>query len=95
MKVSGKEIVKEVSKDTKTTNSFVENIIQATFKAIEGRLKNNDKVVFVNFGSFETRVNKAGMRRNPMTGEPVYKEESKRPHFRAFDAFKDAINKKE
>lgn len=92
MKITGVDIVRLVANKIKVKKDTVHRVVQETFREVENSLKGGHKVVFVNFGVFEPKINKEGMKRNPRTNKAVYKEESIRPHFRALDGFKDAVN---
>ncbi len=67
-------------------------VIQATLNAIEGALKEDDKVQIVGFGTFEAKAVAAHEARNPSTGEKVQVPAYKKPAFVASKALKDAVN---
>ena len=67
-------------------------VIQATLDAIQGALKEGDKVQLVGFGTFEAKDVAAHEARNPSTGEKVQVPASKKPAFSASKALKVAVN---
>jgi len=55
----------------------------------------NDQTVHLNnFGTFGASTSAARMGRNPRTGAEIHIPESKRIKFKAFPAFKAAVNEK-
>lgn len=92
MEITKIQVIKNISRDTSLKQEHVGKVVHALIQEIQQNLKHGHSVKFVNFGKFVPKENKAGMKRNPKTSQPVYKEASVRPHFTAFDGFKDAVN---
>ncbi|PPR47576.1 MAG: Integration host factor subunit beta [Alphaproteobacteria bacterium MarineAlpha5_Bin9] len=59
-----------------------ERIIELFFNKITSSLSNNNNVEIRFFGSFKNKINKAKYVRNPKTNEKIYKEETKKIHFK-------------
>jgi DNA-binding protein HU-beta len=62
--------------------------------AITGALKKGDKVTLIGFGTFSVAKRAARTGVNPRTKEKIKIKASKVAHFKAGQAFKDAVNKK-
>jgi phosphoglucomutase len=61
--------------------------------SFEDALANEEKVQLVGFGTFETKVRKARIGRNPATKESIEIPASKHPSFTAGKALKEIVNK--
>ncbi len=70
-----------------------EAALKATLDAISTALANEEKVVLVGFGTFETKKREARQGRNPSNGATITIPASKAPVFKAGKALKDAVNK--
>lgn len=70
-----------------------EAALKATLDAITNALANEEKVVLVGFGTFETKAREARQGRNPSTGATITIPASKAPVFKAGKALKDSVNK--
>src|SRR6266446_4879192 len=69
--VTKKEIVKQISDDTKLTQLKTKEIVQKTFDAIIETLLEEGRIELRNFGVFEVKRRKARKARNPRTGAKV------------------------
>ena len=72
MAIVKSELIKELKKSfpnflIKDLNKIIEIIL----KEIKETLKRGEGVVFRNFGTFRTNIQKASIRRNPKTGQKV------------------------
>ena len=75
------------------TKKESEAAINATLDAIVEALADEEKVVLVGFGTFETKKRAARKGRNPSTKEPISIPASKAPVFKAGKGMKDKVNK--
>ncbi len=85
------ELVKFVAKEAGSTTSTAAKHVDAVFAAIQGALKQKDAVRLIGFGTFSTRLRKAGTRRNPRTGEEVKVEQKYVPVFSAGTELKNVV----
>jgi DNA-binding protein HU-beta len=61
-------------------------------ESIKKGLKDGEDIKILGLGTFHVIKRKAGMGRNPRTGEPLKIKEAKLPKFRASKALKEAIS---
>lgn len=87
------DLIDAVAQATELTKKQSEAAINATLDAIVGALANEEKVVLVGFGTFETKKRAARKGRNPSTKEPINIPASKAPVFKAGKGMKDKVNK--
>jgi DNA-binding protein HU-beta len=87
------DLIDAVAQATDLTKKESEAAINATLDAIVGALANEEKVVLVGFGTFETKKRAARKGRNPSTKEPINIPASKAPVFKAGKGMKDKVNK--
>ena len=64
------DIIKEVAK-VLTTKSEAAQAVQTTFSVMRSALRNGEKVVISNFGTFRVKTRNARQGRNPKTGATV------------------------
>ena len=88
------ELVANVADKAGLTKKDAEKAVVSVFEAIEGALKEGDKVQLIGFGTFEVKERAARKGRNPQTGKEIEIAASKNPVFKAGKALKDAVNKK-
>ena len=91
---------KLLKKLTKNYPNFLkkdlEKFINIIFGEIKHTLKRGERVELRGFGVFSTKIKKARISRNPLTGEKVNTPEKKTIHFKmAKDLFKKLNNEKE
>ena len=86
------ELVSAMSEKSGLTKKDAEKALTAFTEAIEGALKEGDKVQLVGFGTFEVKDRPARTGINPRTKQPVKIAASKAPAFKAGKALKDAMN---
>lgn len=67
--------------------------ISAVFDTIKTALASGDKVSLIGFGTFETKVRKARIARNPRTKETINLPEQTIPVFKAGSALKNEVSK--
>jgi integration host factor subunit beta len=71
LKVTKKEIVKEISDKLQLTQLKTKEIVQQTFDAIIDTLVEEERIELRNFGVFEVKQRAARKARNPRTGAKV------------------------
>jgi len=76
------DIIREVAK-VLTTKGEAAEAVQTTFNVMRGALRNGEKVVISNFGTFRIRRRKPRQGRNPKTGEQVAVPERQGVRFKA------------
>ena len=86
------DLVNVVMAETNLAEKDVKAVINATFAAVCGALKDGDKVQLLGFGTFETKTVEAREGRNPKTGETIKIDAHKKAHFTSAQALKDLIN---
>jgi DNA-binding protein HU-beta len=64
------DIIKTVAKNLSTKGEAA-RAVETTFETIRNALKNGEKVVISNFGTFRVKTRQARMGRNPKTGAGV------------------------
>ena len=87
------DLIDAVARETDFTKKESEAAINATLEAIVDALSNEEKVVLVGFGTFETKKRAARKGRNPSTKEVINIPASKAPVFKAGKGMKDKVNK--
>ncbi len=87
------DLIDAVARETDLTKKESEAAINATLEAIVDALSNEEKVVLVGFGTFETKKRAARKGRNPSTKEVINIPASKAPVFKAGKGMKDKVNK--
>lgn len=86
------DLVNVVAAETEISKKEVEAVISATLDAIANALKEGDKVQLIGFGNFEVKDVAAREGRNPITGEAIQIEASKKPSFSASKVLKALVN---
>ena len=67
--ITKRDLIVQVTNSTGLTQQQVSDVVQHLIDEVARHLSNNDEVVLRNFGSFETRVAKAKVGRNPNAPE--------------------------
>ena len=88
------DLIVAVAEATDLPRSKANEVVDAVFGAIEASLKKKQDVRLVGFGAFSLSKRKAGVGRNPRTGEEIKIPASKNARFKAGAALKAAVNKK-
>lgn len=86
------ELIDAVALQADLTKKQSEAAVNALLDTVTEALVNEDKVVLVGFGTFETKHRAERMGRNPSTKEPIKIPASKAPVFKAGKKLKDAVN---
>ena len=88
------ELAAEVSIKTGLSVHDAAAAVNAVFEAVEESVCRGEKVNVRGFGSFEAKVKKARMARNPVTKEEIKIGETIVPVFKAGDRFKKSVLEK-
>lgn len=86
------DLIAHVAEKTKLSKSDATTAVDAVFDVITGALKDGDEVRLVGFGTFLVTARKAGVGRNPRTGEEIQIPASNQPKFKAGKQLKEAVN---
>ena len=91
------KLLKELAKNYPNfLKKDLEKFVNIIFNEIKQTLKRGERVELRGFGVFSTKLQKARISRNPLTGEKVNTLEKKTIHFKmAKDLFKKLNNEKE
>lgn len=86
------ELVAEIAHVAKLSKSDATRSLDALIAVVTKALKKGDEVRVVGFGTFGVAVRKAGVGRNPRTGEEIKIPKKKRVKFKAGKQLSDAMN---
>lgn len=86
------ELTSAVAQKSGLTKKDSEAAIDALVSVVEETLANQEKVVLVGFGTFETKNRAARKGRNPQTKETITIPASIAPVFKAGKTLKDKVN---
>ena len=87
------DLVKSIQQETNFSASQIEKILIAASKIIIGKVSEGEIVRIKDFGVFSSKERAERKGHNPQTGETLVINACTVPHFKAFKAFKDAVNK--
>jgi len=87
-------IQKLFDEHTDLTLKAAEAAVGAIFTEITSALEQGNRVELRGFGSFQSRMRKARVGRNPRTGEAVSVEEKRAPFFKPGKLITDRLNRK-
>lgn len=87
------DLVASVAQISGLTKADASRAVDGVVEAITKSLKANKDVRLVGFGTFTVSHRKAGVGRNPRTGEKINIKATKLPKFRAGKGLKEAIAK--
>ena len=82
------DLVEAVAKDLKSSKAAGERAVNAVLNGIGKGLRKDKKVQLVGFGTFDVRMRKARMGRNPQTGATMRIPAKKAVGFKAGKALK-------
>ena len=85
------ELVKEVSKKSKVSQTATADILAATLETIQKTVSKGKKVTLVGSGTFEARKRAARTGRNPQTGAALKIAAKTVPAFTAGKKFKELV----
>lgn len=86
------ELVDVVAEKASVTKKQADAVLSAAFETITEVVADGEKVVIVDFGSFEARDRKAREGRNPKTGDKMAIPATVVPAFSAGKGFRDAVS---
>ena len=86
------DLIAKVADMTGLSKTDATGAVDAILDAVTAALKADDEVRLVGFGTFLVTKRKAGMGRNPRTGEAIKIPASKQPKFKAGAQLKAAVN---
>ncbi|SOV76087.1 bacterial histone-like protein [Plasmodium sp. gorilla clade G3] len=89
--ITKKQIIEEVSMETKENKKTVEKIMNGIFDNIYKHLENNEKIYIHKFGMFYNIFRKKRCIKNLRTKEDIEIESSHMPHFKFSKVFKELI----
>ncbi len=87
-------LIDSVAMKTGLSKKDSEAAVNAFLDTVTDALVNEEKVVLVGFGTFETRRRAERMGRNPSTKEAIQIPASKAPVFKAGKGLKDKVNQR-
>lgn len=85
------ELVQEIATRADIPAKESDRIIRVLTNTIQEAMARGEKITISGFGTFERRVRKATVARNPQTGEPMPVREQHVAAFRAGTALKEAV----
>ncbi len=85
------ELIISVAEKTGVDQKLCETIIRTFTDTIRESVANGEKITLSGFGTFERKVRKATVARNPKTHEPMAIPEQFVATFRAGTSLKDAV----
>ncbi|MCQ2504359.1 MAG: HU family DNA-binding protein [Saccharofermentans sp.] len=88
------DLIDAIAANAGLKKTDAEAALKATIDAIQGALKNDEKVVLVGFGTFSVKERAERTGRNPSTGKTIKIAASKAPVFKAGKELKDIVNGK-
>lgn len=86
------ELIAAMADGAGLTKEQAKNALDAFTTSVTSSLKSGNDVRLVGFGTFAAVTRKAGMARNPRTGETVHRAASKTARFRVGEGLKTALN---
>ena len=86
------ELVEKVAQKTGLSKKDVNEVITATIETMQEAFKNNEKINFIGFGSFEVITRAPRKARSPRTNEIVEVPETKTVKFKVSKKLKEFLN---
>lgn len=86
------ELIAEVASTAKLSKTDASHALDALITVVTRALKKGEEVRIVGFGTFGVAVRKAGVGRNPRTGEEIKIPKKKRVKFKGGKQLADALN---
>lgn len=83
--------IDQLSRETGITKVAAEMIVDAGIQIIKEAMVSGDRVQFLGFGTFETKVRAPRVGRNPRANTPVNIPEKRVPVFKPGKPLKDAV----
>jgi len=89
--VNKNDLIVKVAELAQLDRHVATKAVDAVLDAITQTLKDGDEVRLTGFGTFLVHARKAGVGRNPRTGEEIQIPASKQPKFKAGAQLKSAV----
>lgn len=86
------ELVNAIAEKAGLNNAQAKAALEAFTSSVADAMKSGEDVRLVGFGTFKAVERKAGMARNPRTGEQVERAASKTCRFQVGEALKSSLN---
>jgi DNA-binding protein HU-beta len=86
------QLIEKISEDQRVSKQTVERILNGVIDTIKAKVKANDYVKIVGFGTFLKTKRKARAGRNPQNGDAIKIPSRWAPKFRAGEDFKSNVN---
>lgn len=86
------DYITRISENLGLTKKDVGNVITELFDLMKEDLKNNEKIMITNFGSFETAKTKPFNVYSPYDGKLIENIVQTRVHFKSSNSLKDYLN---
>lgn len=86
------ELIAAIADGAGITRDQAKKALDVFTESVTNSLKSGNDVRLVGFGSFVATERKAGLARNPRTGETVHRPASKTARFRVGEGLKSALN---
>ena len=90
--VNKNDLIAAVAESADLTRAKAGEAVDAVLTAIAGALKRKDEVRLAGFGTFVAAERKAGIGRNPRTGEEMQIAASTTVRFKVGKGLKDSVN---
>lgn len=85
------QLIDAVANSTGMTKRSVADVLDAVLEEVMSTLKRGDNVTLTGFGTFRSVAQKASVKRNPKTNEPVNVPAKNVPRFRAGKRFRELV----
>ena len=86
------ELIKEIAQKTGLTKKDINKVINATIETMKKAFKNNEKISFMGFGSFEVVTRAPRKARSPRTGKIIKVPKTKTVKFKISRKLKEFLN---
>ena len=86
------DYVNRISENLQLTKKDVGNVINELFELMKEDLKNNEKIMITNFGTFETAKTKPFNVYSPYDGKLIENISQVRVHFKSSTSLKNYLN---
>jgi len=87
-----KDLIKILQTNQALSEFQAKQVVKTVFDVIATAMQNGDTYLIMDFGTFQVRENKPGMRNNIRAGTTFWKAKSKRPHLKFSPTLKKFIN---
>ena len=88
------QLITHLAKKNRRPKEYYRTALKETLAGIQEQLAQGKEVTFMGFGTFYTRMKKAGKARDFKTGKPIDYKPVRQAAFRAGHLLKQAVRKK-